>query len=122
MKSYSTGRKKIRYSLLNSRNFLSDMKKQPDHLNQIKNIVVQTLHPERVWLFGSRAEGKNRKQSDYDIAFEGSSSSFRQVRKAKEQISDTIGIYSCDLIDLEKVDKDFRNLVREKGKIIHERN
>jgi len=98
------------------------MCKQSDYLDQIKNIVVKTLHPERVWLFGSRAEGKNRKQSDYDIAFEGSSSSFRELRKAKEQISECIGIYSCDLIDLEKADEDFRNLVREKGKIIHERN
>ena len=98
------------------------MKEQNEHLGQIKNIVVQTLRPEQVWLFGSRAEGKNRKQSDYDIAFEGSSSSFREIRKAKEQISDSIGIYSCDLVDLEKAGEDFKNLVREKGKIIHERN
>lgn len=98
------------------------MKEQREHLEQIKNIVVDKLHPERVWLFGSRAEGKNRKQSDYDIAFEGSSSSFREIRKAKEQISDFIGIYSCDLVNLEKVNDDFKNLIREKGKIIHERN
>jgi len=98
------------------------MGRERDYLDQIKNIVVQTLHPERVWLFGSRAEGKNRKHSDYDIAFEGSSSSFREIRKAKEQISDAIGIYSCDLVDLEKVDKSFRKLILEKGKIIHERN
>jgi len=98
------------------------MRNERDYLDQIKNIVVETLHPERVWLFGSRAEGKDRIQSDYDIAFEGSSSSFREIRKAKEKISDTIGIYSCDLVDLDKMDKSFRNLVLEKGKIIHERN
>jgi len=98
------------------------MIKEHDYLDQINHIVVQTLHPERIWLFGSRAEGKNRKQSDYDIAFAGSNSSFRELRKAKEQISDTIGIYSCDLVNLDKVDERFRNLVLEKGKIIHERN
>ena len=98
------------------------MKRQHKHLNEIKNIVVKTLHPKRVWLFGSRAEEKHRKKSDYDIAFEGGSSSFREIRKAKEQISDTIGIYSCDLVNLEKVGNDFKNLIREKGKIIHERN
>lgn len=98
------------------------MSREDDYLDQIKNIVVQTLHPERVWLFGSRAEGKTRPQSDYDIAFEGSNSSFREIRKAKEQISNAIGIYSCDLVNLEKVDEGFRNLVLEKGRIIHERN
>jgi len=98
------------------------MKKQHEHLEQIKNILVQTLHPERIWLFGSRAEGNNHIHSDYDIAFEGSRSSFREIRKAKEQISDALGIYSCDLVNLGKVGDDFKDLIREKGKIIHERN
>jgi predicted nucleotidyltransferase len=29
--------------------------------------IVETLHPEQVWLFGSRARGDHRRDSDWDI-------------------------------------------------------
>lgn len=98
------------------------MKNQHEYLDQIRQIVVENLHPERVWLFGSRAEDNNRKQSDYDLAFEGGNPTFRKIRKVKEQISDLIGIYSCDLVNLEKINDDFKKLIQEKGKIIYESN
>lgn len=36
-------------------------------LDKIKNIIVKTVHPDKIILFGSRATGKNREDSDYDI-------------------------------------------------------
>lgn len=96
---------------------------EPDpRLNEIERIVAKNLKPSRIWLFGSRAEGTHRKNSDYDIAYEGSNAEFRDVRKTKDQISKVLGIYSFDLVDLEKMNDGFKHLIREKGKIIHERN
>src|SRR5690554_5464462 len=98
------------------------MNKNNGHINTIKDILIAQLQPNRIWLFGSRAEGKNRISSDYDLAFEGGSSSFRDLRKAKEMISGSIGIYSCDIVDLDKVSNDFKELIKSKGKVIHEGN
>ena len=29
--------------------------------------IIEILHPEQIWLFGSRAEGRARPDSDYDL-------------------------------------------------------
>ncbi|MFQ5421532.1 MAG: nucleotidyltransferase domain-containing protein [Anaerolineae bacterium] len=36
-------------------------------LDEIVNRLVAGLHPERIYLFGSRARGQNRTDSDYDL-------------------------------------------------------
>ena len=36
-------------------------------LDKIRDIIIETVHPDKIILFGSRATGKNRNNSDYDI-------------------------------------------------------
>lgn len=36
-------------------------------LDKIRDIIVETVQPDKIILFGSRATGKNREDSDYDI-------------------------------------------------------
>jgi len=36
-------------------------------LNKIKNIIVKTVSPNKIILFGSRARGEAKSNSDYDI-------------------------------------------------------
>lgn len=36
-------------------------------LDKIKNVIIDAVHPDKIILFGSRATGKNREDSDYDI-------------------------------------------------------
>jgi uncharacterized protein len=36
-------------------------------LNEIVRRLVETLQPERIYLFGSRARGETRRDSDYDL-------------------------------------------------------
>jgi len=38
-----------------------------DRLRPVIDHLVALLHPEEVWLFGSRAEGRARPGSDYDL-------------------------------------------------------
>ncbi|MGL1893388.1 MAG: nucleotidyltransferase domain-containing protein [Spirochaetaceae bacterium] len=40
---------------------------QDKTLDQIRDIIIKTVHPDKIILFGSRATGKNRDDSDYDI-------------------------------------------------------
>jgi predicted nucleotidyltransferase len=36
-------------------------------LDRLVRHVVEVMHPLQVWLFGSRAEGRARSTSDYDL-------------------------------------------------------
>lgn len=36
-------------------------------LSRLLPVVIEALHPLQVWLFGSRAEGRARSDSDYDL-------------------------------------------------------
>lgn len=95
---------------------------EEEYLNAIKQVVVDGVKPKRIYLFGSRATGKSNERSDFDIAIEGSKASFREIRKVKEELDNVLGIYSFDLVELEKTTADFQNLVKDQGKIIYERN
>jgi len=36
-------------------------------LEKIRDVIVETVHPDKIILFGSRARGTNREDSDYDV-------------------------------------------------------
>lgn len=86
----------------------------------IISILVKTLDPKCIYLFGSRATDNYNEYSDFDIAVEGSKGSFRKMRKVKQLLDEKLGIYSCDLIKLEKSGADFKALVQKQGKVIYE--
>jgi predicted nucleotidyltransferase len=91
-------------------------------ISDIKRILVERVNPQRICLFGSRAKGTETAHSDFDIAIEGSVASFREMRKVEEQLDRILGIYSCDIVELEKTSDDFRALVKQQGKLIYERD
>jgi predicted nucleotidyltransferase len=40
---------------------------EDEALNQIIGRLTRDLDPEEIWLFGSRAEGRHRRDSDFDL-------------------------------------------------------
>jgi predicted nucleotidyltransferase len=101
---------------VNARHF---PKKKEELIHTIVDVVNAYLHPKRIILFGSRASGKDREYSDFDIAVEGVDMDIRVERKIKESLDEKTGIYTVDLINLDKADKEFKSLVLEKGKVIY---
>ena len=101
-------------------------------INAIVDIVVSFLHPGKIILFGSRASGsgeekrifhgtdKVRKYSDFDIAVENAEINIRKERLLKDALDAKLGIYMVDLVDLAKVDPDFKNIIVSTGKVIYE--
>jgi uncharacterized protein len=89
-------------------------------LDLIVSIVKEHVDPKRIILFGSRATGKCREYSDFDIAVEGVEISIRRERLLKEALDQELGIYSVDLINLDTVDPEFKKLILEQGKVIYE--
>ncbi|MBI3814677.1 MAG: nucleotidyltransferase domain-containing protein [Nitrospinae bacterium] len=94
--------------------------KQKDELiHTIVDVVNAYLHPKRIILFGSRVTGKDKEYSDFDIAVEGAEIDIRSERRLKETLDEKLGIFTVDVINLDKVDKDFKVLVLEKGRVIY---
>ena len=87
---------------------------------KLDNVIneFKKYNPEKIILFGSRARGDYRKNSDIDIAVY-INLSFREKRKLKEKIDLISGIYSVDLIFLDEVDENFKNKVLKEGKVLY---
>lgn len=88
-------------------------------LHIIISVVVDYIHPKRIILFGSRVKRIYKEYSDFDIGFEGAEIDIRIERMLKEILDNKLGIYSVDLINLDKVDDKFRRLVLENGRVIY---
>ena len=74
-------------------------------------------------LFGSRARELNKPFSDIDLAIEGGKElSFREFRKLKEKLDEISGIYSVDVIFLNKVEPDFQKVILQTGRVLYEKS
>ena len=100
---------------------MNKTKNTDEILRDIVSVIEPLLHPEKIILFGSRASGKAKKYSDFDIALQGSEMSTRKKRLAQDALDKKIGIFSADLINLDRTDKEFREQILKKGRIIYER-
>ncbi len=95
------------------------MEKYIKYLNKILNEIIK-LNPNKIILFGSRARGNFRKNSDIDIAVD-IELNFRERRKLKERIYDISGLYSVDLVFLDSIDEKFKEKILEEGRILYEK-
>jgi len=79
------------------------------------------IKPKRVILFGSRAAGKYNPGSDFDIALDGKKIDVRRMRELKEKLEEVSGLHKVDIIFLGSVDREFKNIILKRGKILYER-
>ncbi|MBU2592626.1 MAG: nucleotidyltransferase domain-containing protein [Patescibacteria group bacterium] len=84
---------------------------------QIKTAVRKYLGDSsyRIFLFGSRATGENRKMSDVDLGILGKKSipSFVKV-KIEEELENSEIPFKIDLVDFKKVSTSFRETAMKK--------
>ena len=90
-------------------------------INAIVDVLISYLNPECIILFGSRVKGRDSEYADFDIAVEGVDMDVRTERTVKEILDKKMIIYTVDLINLDKVDNEFRDLVYKTGKVLYER-
>ncbi len=76
----------------------------PDRLNEIKARIEKELSPEKMILFGSKARGDYHKKSDIDIAIETDKSI---------ELANIDG--AIDIIKLKKIDKSFKDKIKDEG-------
>ncbi len=96
---------------------MTKTKQSPE--NEIKNIIFQFLDPEEygVFIFGSRATGKAKKYSDYDIGILGTKSvPLNILAKINEALEESNLPYRVDVVDFSLVSKDFKEIALSKIK------
>lgn len=90
-------------------------------LHIILKLIINEYNPKKIILFGSRGKGTSSFNSDYDIAIDSNKIDFRTKRKFLEKIDKIIGLHKIDLVYLNDVEKSFKSIILNTGKIIYER-
>lgn len=78
---------------------------------EIQNIILpmKELKDYQIFLFGSRARGNFRKNSDYDVGILGKEKMKLREYLAIKRSLDALP-YSIDLVDFNRVSSDFKNI------------
>jgi predicted nucleotidyltransferase len=85
------------------------------YLNEIKKIVLNYFQnePVRVFIFGSRATGKAKETSDFDIGVESRSKNYRVNRKKltylREALEESNIPFEVDVVDMDNAGSEFKS-------------
>ncbi|NOQ34239.1 MAG: hypothetical protein GQ567_08640 [Methanosarcinales archaeon] len=91
-------------------------------LAEVAGIVARHLPDARIFLFGSRAKGDARETSDFDIAVDaGSKISLGVIARIKDEIDELRTLKSIDIIDLNRVNPEFKTIIRKSRVTIYDR-
>ena len=82
--------------------------------------AIKQYHPTKIVLFGSRARGDAKPNSDIDIAVDGHFS-FRQRRKLKESADEAGGLYSVDIVFYDRIEEHLLHNIEQEGKVLYEK-
>jgi len=86
-------------------------------INTLKEIIFRFLDrkKDKVFIFGSRAEGKGRRFSDIDIGIEASKEvPWHQLVAIEEMLEQSDLPYTIDVVDFSTVSEKFKKLAKEK--------
>jgi len=85
-------------------------------LDEIVRIVLRHAKPERIYLYGSRANGEATETSDIDIAF--FDKDFRDLYLIEEDVAKLPTLLKIDVKNLAGCEERFRNRVQDTGRVI----
>ena len=92
----------------------------PAHLREvIDRAGAAGLLVDRVWIFGSRAIGGARANSDFDLAFKISNGG-NWAQFVTGVADDVPSLYKYDLVDVDNVDPALRSEILTNGVLIYE--
>ena len=79
--------------------------------------MLEALFPHVIiYLFGSRARGTNRSNSDIDLALDtGKALSFLQIAQAKNVLEALNIPEMIDLVDLQSVNQELKEIIKKEG-------
>jgi predicted nucleotidyltransferase len=114
-RQFLINRAKQRESFLNNR-----YNQACQDFQKILDKIIKDYNPVRIYQWGSLLNRKHFSElSDIDIAVEGIISA-EEIFRLYGDIMDMTDM-SVDLIQIEKIEPEFKALIKEKGKIVYER-
>ncbi len=92
-----------------------------DHdIKILVTIITQQLPHAKIYVFGSRARGDFRPESDIDIALDnGKKIDPPIVSQIKEAIEESTIPFTVDLVDLQALSENFKRQILKNGKLCH---
>jgi uncharacterized protein len=73
-------------------------------MQSLKKIFLQDGRIENVWLYGSRATGKQKPASDIDLCIEGANLSLTDLHALENEIDDLLLPWKIDLSLIHQID------------------
>lgn len=89
-------------------------------ISEVVDIVRLFSNPDKIMLFGSRAQELDRERSDIDIAVIDGAVTDRQMRRIREALEDIRTLYKIDIVWLNRVDEEFKQEILRTGKVIYD--
>ena len=94
--------------------------RQNEIMQRVIDILKGVLNPSRIIIFGSRAKENNRVHSDFDFALDCPKPSLSVERQISDAIEKISGLYKVDIIYLDSVDEEFKEIILKTGKVVYE--
>ena len=85
----------------------------------IVSMIIERYNPIRIYQWGSLVDrSRFREYSDIDLAVEGigGPEDFFGMLGEAEKMTD----FSLDIVDMDKIEPEFADIIRQKGKVIYE--
>lgn len=86
-------------------------------INDVKAIILRHVNPERIYLYGSYANGEASKGSDIDIAYDAEN--FNSNHLIKNEIDQINTLVKIDIQNIAKAEERFKNRVKSTGKVLY---
>lgn len=85
----------------------------------VVSIIIKETSPELIILFGSQATGTASNTADIDIGIEAKQMTAVQWQRILEQVEQIPTLRSIDIVNLDKVSKNFREIALKEGKVLY---
>jgi uncharacterized protein len=102
------------------RAYTSEFQSLPSSIQRVVRLVVDGVQPEAVLLFGSRARGDQRVNSDFDFAVK--SARLDPGKWAEVQVAiaeEPLTLYSVDLVHFEAMSLEYQVNISREGKLLY---
>ncbi len=88
----------------------------PASVQTVVQLLAHELQPKSVVLFGSRARGKHRPNSDFDLCVVGRTQSDQHFHQLLSRIDeDPLSLYALDIVEFEKLNRNYQQQIQAEG-------
>lgn len=102
---------------------LTNINNLPQSVHSVAQRIVAVAAPKKLILFGSRARGDHRNNSDVDFVVVGKTCTSAEWTKLLIEVSEEpLSLYPIDLVEYERLGKEYQDNISLEGKVIYERS